>query len=102
MKVRSISPNRVMWPGMPGVYVGASLTKAADGSIVAEFSDKAIDLGADLFKKSPHDYAYFVKKVKEGELEAADDEMAKAAGMKPASAAKPAKSPSVAPPAVTK
>ncbi|HEY1956697.1 MAG TPA: hypothetical protein VGH28_13850 [Polyangiaceae bacterium] len=88
MKVRSNpkhSPAAVMWPFLRGVYVGASVDVEASkkaGAPRYKFDEEPVDLGADFFKRAPLEYAYFVKKVLEEELLAADEEMAEAAGVK--------------------
>ena len=94
MKVRSNPAHgaAVMWPFMPGVFVGASRDIEASkkaGAPRFAFDTEPVDLGADFFAREPRAYAYFISKVKDGELLAADAEMAKAAGV-PLEAAKPA------------
>lgn len=93
MKVRSNpahSPSAVMYPFLRGVYVGAVVDHeetAKRDAFTFKFSDEPVDLLAegetilDFQKKHPHEYAYFCKKCQEGELLAADAEMAKAAGV---------------------
>lgn len=88
MKVRSNpAQGAVMYPLLRGVYIGAT-AKSENGSISFEFSPEPVELladgesPADFFKRHPHEFAYLVKKVQEGELFAADEEMAKAAGVK--------------------
>ncbi len=101
MKVKSIPGlAAVMWPFMPGVFVGASRDIEASkkaGAPRFAFDAEPVDLGADFFARAPRDYAYFIRKVKEGELLAADAEMAKAAGVPfEAAKAKPASLPAPA------
>lgn len=99
MKVRSNpAQGHVQYPGLPGVYIGA--TAKTEGGF--DFSPEPVELCAEgetpalFFMRHPHEYAYLVKKVQEGELFAADDEMAKAAGV---TLAKPPLAKSAPPPA---
>lgn len=105
MKVRSNpkhGAHAVQYPNLRGVYIGAVVDVEAskdkyaqDGKTVIEpgrrvfkFLDEDVNLlaegetGADFTRKHPHEYAYLCKKVQEGELLAADAEMAKMAGVK--------------------
>lgn len=85
IKRNPANPTPVMFPFQPGVFLGAALdveaTKEA-GSLRFTFSDDAHDLGADAFKRDVKGFSYWMRKVKEGEVLAADDEMAKACGVK--------------------
>jgi len=103
MKVRSNpkhSPAPVEHPFLRGVYVGATFAPTKekrffggkeveiDGPWEAKFSDEPVELLAEgqsfleYQKQQPHQFAYFVKKVQEDELLAADEEMAMACGAK--------------------
>lgn len=90
------NPTPVMFPFLRGVYLGATLDSdetKKEGAPRFKFSDDEHDLGKDAFKRDPKAFAYWTRKVKEGEVLAVDDEMAKACGVKLAPAEPPAPAP---------
>ncbi len=110
MKIKAIDGLLVQYPGVPGVYVGAVVTreivKDANGvevgaRYVTKWSGEAVDLRPEgqslqdwkIARIRDNSLAYWMRKVKDGDLIAADEEMATLCGQKwspPAPAAKAA------------
>lgn len=97
MKVKSIDGQLVQWPGIAGVYVGATVErkevkdasgKVIDVKMVPTFTADPVELRGENETLQEWTYArirdnslpYWMRKVKEGELEVADEEMAKLCG----------------------
>lgn len=107
MKIKAIDGKLIQFPGLNGVYVGATAnrveTKDEQGRVTgaewkATFTGEVVELRPEgqslqdwkIARIRDNSLAYWIRKVKDGDLEAADEEMAKLCGVPwkaPASAA---------------
>lgn len=114
MKIKAIEGQLVQYPGLPGVYVGAIVTREVvkdpngvetGARFVTKWNDEAIELRPEgqsiqewtKARIRDNSLAYWMRKVKDDEVAVADEEMAKLCG-KPWS--EPKAAPKSAPPAI--